>query len=204
MSAPAPTAEVNSTSVSTMSPQQIARLNDQLVATAAGDRHAFSQLYDVLSPTVFSVCLHVLNNQALAEEVAQDVFVETWNKAANFDPERGNARSWVARLAHGRAVDRLRSHVASVERDDRDAHLEEPTRFIDVESEALEHVESQRLRAAVDAIGEPHRTAVLLAFFGGLSHAELAESTGVPLGTAKTRVRDGIKKLKATLGKEER
>ncbi|MFR9869750.1 sigma factor, partial [Corynebacterium striatum] len=79
-----------------MSPQQIARLNDQLVATAAGDRHAFSQLYDVLSPTVFSVCLHVLNNQALAEEVAQDVFVETWNKAANFDPERGNARSWVA------------------------------------------------------------------------------------------------------------
>ena len=66
------------------------------------------------------------------------------------------------------------------------------------------HVESQRLRAAVDAIGEPHRTAVLLAFFDGLSHAELAESTGVPLGTAKTRVRDGIKKLKAALGKEER
>ncbi|WP_235922986.1 sigma-70 family RNA polymerase sigma factor [Corynebacterium lizhenjunii] len=187
-----------------MSPQQLARLNDLLVESAAGDRRAFAQLYDALAPTVFSVCLHVLNNQALAEEVAQDVFVETWSKAASFDPQRGNARSWVARLAHGRAVDKLRAHVASVERDDRDAYLDEPTRFIDVEADSLAHLESQRLRAAVDAIGEPHRTAVLLAFFSGLSHAELAESTGVPLGTAKTRVRDGIKKLKAVLGKEER
>ena len=110
----------------------------------------------------------------------------------------------MGRIAHGRAVDRLRSHIASVERDDREATLRAALRGDDVETDALDRVESQRLRAAVAAIGEPHSTAVELAFFGGLTHAELAESTGVPLGTAKTRVRDGVRKLKELMAREER
>ncbi len=99
-------------------------------------------------------------------------------------------------------VDKLRSHVASVERDDREAALADAAFHLDIEDEALSNVESQRLRAAVDEIGEPHRTAVMLAFFAGLTRAELAESTNVPIGTAKTRVRDGVQKLKLILGKE--
>ena len=110
----------------------------------------------------------------------------------------------MGRLAHGRAVDKLRSHVAAVQRDDRDSKLEHATFAEPIEDEALNNVEAHLLRRAVDEIGEPHSTAVALAFFDGLTHAELAESTGVPLGTAKTRVRDGIKKLKAVLGKEGR
>lgn len=187
-----------------MSPDKLARLNDLLVASASGDTHAFSEFYDALAPLVYGVTLHVLRNPALAEEVAQDVFVEVWSKAAHFDPARGSARTWVGRIAHGRAVDRLRSHIASVERDDREATLRAALRGDDVETDALDRAESQRLRAAVAAIGEPHSTAVELAFFGGLTHAELAESTGVPLGTAKTRVRDGVRKLKALMAREER
>nr|WP_239107605.1 sigma-70 family RNA polymerase sigma factor [Corynebacterium sp. FDAARGOS 1242] len=185
-----------------MSPDEHARLNHLLVQTAAADKHAFSALYDALAPTVYSVCLSVLRNPALAEEVAQDVFVEVGTSAVKFDPQRGNARSWVGRLAHGRAVDKLRSHVATVQRDDRDAMLTQATFAETLEDEALGNVEAQQLRQAIDKIGEPHSTAVALAFFDGLTHAELAESTGVPLGTAKTRVRDGIRKLKAILGKE--
>nr|WP_052319669.1 sigma-70 family RNA polymerase sigma factor [Corynebacterium minutissimum] len=187
-----------------MSPDEHARLNHLLVQTAAADKHAFSTLYDALAPTVYSVCLSVLRNPALAEEVAQDVFVEVWTSAVKFDPQRGNARSWVGKLAHGRAVDKLRSHVAAVQRDDRDAMLTQATFAETLEDEALGNVEVQQLRQAIDRIGEPHSTAVALAFFDGLTHAELAESTGVPLGTAKTRVRDGVKKLKAILGKEGR
>lgn len=199
---PAPLLEVSSTPVPAMSPDEHARLNHLLVQTAVADKHAFSALYDALAPTVYSVCLSVLRNPALAEEVAQDVFVEVWTSAVKFDPQRGNARSWVGRLAHGRAVDKLRSHVATVQRDDRDSKLEHATFAEPIEDEALNNVEAHFLRRAVDEIGEPHSTAVALAFFDGLTHAELAESTGVPLGTAKTRVRDGVKKLKAILGKE--
>ena len=165
-----------------MSPDKLARLNDLLVAFAAGDTHAFSEFYDALAPLVYGVTLHVLRNPALAEEVAQDVFVEVWSKAAHFDPARGSARTWVGRIAHGRAA----------------------LRGDDVETDALDRVESQRLRAAAAAIGEPHSTAVELAFFGGLTHAELEESTGVPMGTAKTRVRDGVRKLKELMAREER
>ncbi|OFP63407.1 RNA polymerase subunit sigma [Corynebacterium sp. HMSC074C01] len=186
-----------------MSPDEHARLNHLLVQTAAADKHAFSALYDALAPTVYSVCLSVLRNPALAEEVAQDVFVEVWTSAAKFDPQRGNARSWVGRLAHGRAVDKLRSHVAAVHRDDRDALLTQATYSEPLEEEALGNVEAHLLRRAIDEIGEPHSTAVALAFLYGLTHAELAESTGVPLGTAKTRVRDGVKKLKAILGRRD-
>ncbi|MDK6806274.1 RNA polymerase subunit sigma [Corynebacterium sp. HMSC062E11] len=199
-----PLLEVSSTPVPAMSPNEHERLNRLLVQTASADKHAFSALYDALAPTVYSVCLSVLRNPALAEEVAQDVFVEVWTSAAKFDPQRGNARSWVGRLAHGRAVDKLRSHVAAVQRDDRDSKLEHATFAEPIEDEALNNVEAHLLRRAVVEIGEPHSTAVALAFFDGLTHAELAESTGVPLGTAKTRVRDGVKKLKAILGREGR
>lgn len=202
MSAPARLEEVTSAPVSSspVTPEHHARLDGLLAATAAGDRHAFSQLYDELAPLAFSVILHILGNRTLAEEVVQEVFVEVWDKAGKFDPARGHARTWVGRLAHSRGIDKLRSVRASVERDDREHHLRERTWHLDVEEEALRHVESEQLRAAVDAVGEPHSTALRLAFFAGLSHSELAESTGVPLGTAKTRVRDGLKKLAAIVG----
>ena len=183
--------------MSSCSPEEHARLDSLVAGVANGDQHAFSQLYDALSPLAFGVIIQILGDNSLAEEVLQEVFVEVWNKAGSFDPERGHARTWVGRIAHSRGIDRLRAHNASVRRDDADFVLGERIRSIDVETEALTNVEGKRLRAAVDTIGEPHRTAVLLTFFDGLSHAELAETTNVPLGTAKTRVRDGVRKLAA-------
>lgn len=189
--------------MSSCSPEEHARLDALVAGVARGDQRAFSQLYDALSPLAFGVVIQVLGNSSLAEEVLQEVFVEVWNKADNFDSERGHARTWVGRIAHSRAIDKLRAHRASVRRDDQDYALDERIRGVDVEGEALSNVEASRLRAAVDTIGEPHRTAVLLTFFDGLSHAELAESTDVPLGTAKTRVRDGVRKLAAVWGRGE-
>ena len=189
--------------MSSCSPEEHARLDALVAGVARGDQRAFSQLYDALSPLAFGVVIQVLGNSSLAEEVLQEVFVEVWNKADNFDSERGHARTWVGRIAHSRAIDKLRAHHASVRRDDQDYALDERIRGVDVEGEALSNVEASRLRAAVDRIGEPHRTAVLLTFFDGLSHAELAESTDVPLGTAKTRVRDGVRKLAAVWGRGE-
>ena len=189
--------------MSSCSPEEHARLDALVEGVARGDQRAFSQLYDALSPLAFGVIIQVLGNNSLAEEVLQEVFVEVWNKADNFDSDRGHARTWVGRIAHSRAIDKLRADNASVRRDDQDFALDERIRGVDVEGEALSNVEASRLRAAVDTIGEPHRTAVLLTFFNGLSHAELAESTDVPLGTAKTRVRAGVRKLAAVWGRGE-
>ena len=188
--------------MSSCSPEEHARLDALVAGVADGDQRAFSQLYDALSPLAYGVIIQILGDNSLAEEVLQEVFVEVWNKARSFDPDRGRARTWVGRIAHSRGIDKLRAHNASVRRDDADFVLGERIREVDVETEALTNVEGKRLRA-VDKIGEPHRTAVLLTFFDGLSHAELAESTNVPLGTAKTRVRDGVRKLAAVWGRGE-
>lgn len=173
-----------------------------LVEAGRGSTEAFSQLYDAYGPRAMGVAMHVLRSREHAEEVVQEVFVEIWRKAPTYDPAKGSAAGWILRLANSRAIDRLRSVIAAAERDELDAMLEATTRFTVVEDDALGNVEGERLRRAVDSIGEPHRTAVMLAFFAGLSHSELAEHTGVALGTAKTRVRDGLKKLKVLVGKE--
>ncbi|MCS4490702.1 sigma-70 family RNA polymerase sigma factor [Corynebacterium sp. ES2775-CONJ] len=173
--------------------------DDVLKRVAAGDKRAFSDLYDELSPNVMGVCMHILRNPQLAEEVAQEVFIEIWRKAGSFEPAKAAARTWVLRMARSRAIDRLRSMTAEMSRDHKDATLNAVTRFDSVEDAALASVEAVRLRRAIDRVGEPHRSALLLSYFGGLSNPELAAHTNIPLGTAKTRVRDGLKKLRQAL-----
>lgn len=170
-----------------------------LVRVASGDKHAFGDLYDQLAARVMGICMQVLHNRAVAEEVTQEVFVETWRNAALFSPEKGSAQSWILRLARSRAIDKLRSRMAEMARDERDTMLENLTHYIDVEGDAISTIEGEHVRTAVNDIGEPHRSAIMLTYFGGLSHKELAEHQGIPLGTAKTRVRDGLKKLKSAL-----
>lgn len=174
-----------------------------LVRVAGGDKHAFGDLYDRLAARVMGICMQVLHNRAVAEEVTQEVFVETWRNAALFSPEKGSAQSWILRLARSRAIDKLRSRMAEMARDERDTMLENLTHYIDVEGDAISTIEGEHVRAAVNDIGEPHRSAIMLTYFGGLSHKELAEHQGIPLGTAKTRVRDGLKKLKSALRRDD-
>ena len=162
-----------------------------LVQVATGDKRAFGELYDRLAARVMGICMQVLRNRAIAEEITQEVFVEIWRTAPMFSPERGSAQGWVLRLARSRAIDKLRSRMAALARDERTTMLEQLTRYIDVEEDAITSVEGEQLRAAVNAI--------MLTYFGGLTQQQLADHLGIPLGTAKTRVRDGLKKLKSAL-----
>ena len=167
-----------------------------LESVRAGDKVAFAELYDVLAPQVLGLTTHILRDRAQAEEVTQEVFVEVWLSAHTFDPHRGSAKSWVLRLAKSRAIDRLRSWRSSQARDTDDFNSQLTRWVAAAEDEAQQRLESEELQELIDSIGEPHRSALMLAYFGELTHQEIADATGVALGTAKTRVRDGLQKLR--------
>lgn len=178
-------------------------LESLMLLTQQGDAAAFARLYDHIAPNVLGLSLQILHDQAQAEEVTQEVFIEVWQHAADFDPAKGSAKAWILRQARLRAIDRVRSAIATMKRDDREAFLVASINKESVEDEALRNVQRHAVRTALEIMGEPHKTAILLAYFGDMTHAELAEATGVPLGTAKTRVRDGLRKLEKIL-KEQR
>lgn len=178
-------------------------LESLMLLTQQGDAAAFARLYDHIAPNVLGLSLQILHDQAQAEEVTQEVFIEVWQHAADFDPAKGSAKAWILRRARLRAIDRVRSAIATLKRDDREAFLVASINKESVEDEALRNVQRHAVRTALEIMGEPHKTAILLAYFGDMTHAELAEATGVPLGTAKTRVRDGLRKLEKIL-KEQR
>ena len=171
-----------------------------LQRVARGDEAAFERLYDRVAPLVHGVVLAVVRNPALAEEVTQEVLVEAWRTAPRFDPERGSARSWLLTMARRRAVDRVRSVQASV---DRDAAVgaREIERDVDVVSEAVEiRLEQQQVRRCLDGLTGLQREAVSMAFYRGHTHREVAHLLDVPLGTVKTRLRDGLIRLRDCLG----
>ena len=171
-----------------------------LQRVARGDEEAFERLYDLVAPLVHGVVLGVVRNPALAEEVTQEVLVEAWRTAPRFDPERGSARSWLLTMARRRAVDRVRSVQASVDRD-ASVGAREVERDVDVVSEAVEiRLEQQQVRRCLDGLTEVQREAVSLAFYAGHTHREVAHLLGVPLGTVKTRLRDGLIRLRDCLG----
>ncbi|MCZ9290223.1 sigma-70 family RNA polymerase sigma factor [Corynebacterium evansiae] len=178
-------------------------LESLMLLTQQGDAAAFARLYDHIAPNVLGLSLQILHDQAQAEEVTQEVFIEVWQHAADFDPAKGSAKAWILRRAGLRAIDRVRSAIATLKRDDREAFLVASIKKESVEDEALRNVQRHAVRTALEIMGEPHKTAILMAYFGDMTHAELAEATGVPLGTAKTRVRDGLRKLEKIL-KEQR
>ncbi len=167
-----------------------------LDSVRAGDKAAFAELYDVMAPQVLGLTTHILRDQAQAEEVAQEVFVEVWQNAHTFNPSRGSAKSWVLQLAKSRSIDRLRSWRSAQARDTHEFNSQLTTWVAPAEDEAQQRLESEELQELIDSIGEPHRSALMLAYFGELTHQEIADATGVALGTAKTRVRDGLQKLR--------
>jgi RNA polymerase sigma-70 factor, ECF subfamily len=167
---------------------------------AVGDEDAFEQLYDRVAGSVLGVIRRVLRDPGQSEEVAQEVMVEIWRTAARFDPERGGASSWVITMAHRRAVDRVRSAQASTNRDTKVALLEHVPAFDQV-SEAVEaSLEREQVRRALDSLTALQREAVGLAYYGGYTHREVAELLDVPLGTVKTRLRDGLIRLRDVMG----
>lgn len=167
---------------------------------AAGDRDAFAQLYDMLSPRVFGLILRVLVDRSQSEEVLQEVFLEVWQSAARFTPNRGQGRSWLLTIAHRRAIDRVRSAQASSNRDIRAGFEELATPSEDVAERVELKIESERVADALQRLPEAQREALRLAYYGGYSQSEIAALTRAPLGTVKTRMRDGLSRLRVEMG----
>ncbi|WP_347753880.1 ECF RNA polymerase sigma factor SigK [Agrococcus sp. ProA11] len=175
-------------------------LEQCLVRAAVGDQRAFAELYDAAAPRVFGLVLRILVDRAQAEEVVQEVFLEAWRRAQRFDPERGAAISWLLQIAHARAVDRVR---ASQSQRDRDARIgvRDTNVPVDEVAERVEtSMESARAKRALAELSPAQREAIELAYFGGLTQTEIAERIGAPLGTVKTRMRDGMRRLREILG----
>lgn len=171
-----------------------------LALVARGDRPAFDRLYDRYANAVYGLVRRVLRDPAQSEEVTQEVLVDLWRSAASFDPDRGSASAWIMTIAHRKAVDRVRSAQASTLRDVRVAQLGEERPY-DVVAEAVEHrMETEQVVRALKDLTDLQREAVTLAYYGGYTHVQIAELLGVPLGTVKTRIRDGLIRMRDRLG----
>ncbi len=165
---------------------------------AGGDQGAFGALYDELSPLVYGVSKRVLHDPSYAEEVTQEVFLEIWRQAPRFDGSRGSVRAWAATIARRRAVDRVRSEQARRDRHNADASIGSPPPPA-TDEVAIDRDLRARARAALGQLSAPQREVLELAYFGGFTHVEIADRLGIALGTAKTRVRDGLIKLRQVM-----
>lgn len=171
-----------------------------LLRVAAGDRSAFAAVYDALSARAFGLILRVLVDRAQSEEVLQEVFLEVWQSAARFTPNRGQGRSWVLTIAHRRAVDRVRSSQSSTDRDVRAGFRDMDVAYDDVSERVELKMEGRRVVDALATLPDAQKEALTLAYFGGYSQSEIATLVGAPLGTVKTRMRDGLSRLRMEMG----
>lgn len=180
-------------------PDSVEVLSDLLIACAEGSHEAFSHLYDRISSRVFGLVLRVVRDRAQAEEVTQEVLIEVWRQADRFDPARGSAMAWILTMTHRRAVDRVRSAQSSTVRDTAYEQRQVQPEIDSTSEEAHRNIEAERVRAAMSELSSVQRGALELAYFGGLTHREVAARLDLPVGTAKTRIRDGLIRLRALL-----
>ena len=174
-------------------------LGSLLSRAGRGDQSAFAELYDSLAPLLHGIVLRVVRDPAQSEEVTQEAFVELWRLAPRYDASRGSVRSWATTLAHRRAIDRVRSEQSSRNRTEREAQIR-PIQSGDVAEQVVANIDGTRVRKALERLTEIQRQAVELAYFGGHSYREVAVLLGVAEGTIKTRIRDGMIRLRDELG----
>jgi len=173
-----------------------ATTTDLALATAirSGDQNAMAALYDRYSSIVYSVALRVLQDTGAAEDVLQDIFMQLWRNPAAFDASRGNMAAWLAVIARHRAIDAVRRRLPQDDIDDVVVSIES-----DLASEADQSRAMVKVRGALESMPPPQRSALEMAYFEGLTHSEIAEKTGEPLGTIKTRIRTGLLSLRKVL-----
>ncbi|QBI53090.1 sigma-70 family RNA polymerase sigma factor [Streptomonospora litoralis] len=177
-------------------------LGELLHRVARGDERAFERVYDTMSAPVYGLIRRILRDPAQAEEVAQEVMVEIWRSASRYDDHRGSPQAWMMTLAHRRAVDRVRAEQAGSDREVRAAAAGGGTPYDEVEEEATSHLEGERVRRCLETLTELQRQSVRLAYYGGYTYREVAKLLSSPLGTVKTRMRDGLIRLRDCLGVE--
>lgn len=177
-----------------------AALADLLARSGRGDEAAFAAFYDATSSRAYGLALRVVRNPAHAEEVAQEAYLDAWRSSSRYDARLGSAAGWLLTIVHRKAVDRVRSVEASSRRDESWQHHTRPVEH-DETAEAVESsLDAQRVRGAVATLTAVQREAVELAYFGGYTHTEVATMLDVPIGTAKTRIRDGLIRLRDSMG----
>jgi RNA polymerase sigma-70 factor (ECF subfamily) len=173
-------------------------LAELLASVARGDQAAFESVYDQLAGPVYGLVRKVLRDPAQSEEVAQEVMLDVWRTASRFDAGRGSAVAWVMTIAHRRAVDRVRSESASAQREQKLAPG--PVSGDDVAELVETALDRQRVRRCLGALTSLQAEAVKLAYYGGYTYPQVAELLGVALGTVKTRIRDGLIRLRDCMG----
>ena len=175
-------------------------LANLLKLSGRGDEAAFAELYDATSARAYGMAVRVVRDPSQAEEVAQEAFLEIWKTASRFDSAKGSAVSWVLTIVHRKAVDRVRSAQASTKRDTT-YHQGSQTVEHDSTAEAAQaSMEARRVRQAMDSLTQVQREALELAYCKGYTHTEVATMLDLPVGTAKTRIRDGLIRLRDTMG----
>ncbi|MBL0746820.1 ECF RNA polymerase sigma factor SigK [Nocardioides baculatus] len=177
-----------------------ARLAGLLGKAALGDQAAFAEFYDATSARAYGLALRVVRNPAHAEEVTQEAYLDAWRSSARYDAQRGSAAGWLLTIVHRKAVDRVRSVEASTARDETWNREAAPIDHDQTAEAAHASLDATRVRNAVATLTDVQRQAVELTYFGGYTHTEVAALLDVPLGTAKTRIRDGLIRLRDLMG----
>jgi RNA polymerase sigma-70 factor (ECF subfamily) len=167
----------------------------QLALVARGDHRAFERVYGELAGPVYGVVRQVLRDPAQSEEIAQEVLLEIWRTASRFDPARGSGAAWALTIAHRRAVDRVRSETASSRREQKVAP-DLAAAADDVAEVVAATLDQQRVRRCLGGLTELQRESVKLAYYGGYTYPQVATLLGVALGTVKTRIRDGLIRMR--------
>ena len=160
---------------------------------ASGDDSALTEVYDQYASFVYGLALRVIGDRRAAEDVSQDVFIALWERPATFDPSRGSLRTWLGTLAHRRSVDYVRREEARRRRAERAASRADVPP--DVEEMATALVTAERVRAALDLLPPDQQRAIQLAYFGGKTYRQVADVLGIPEGTAKSRLRLGLRRI---------
>jgi RNA polymerase sigma-70 factor (ECF subfamily) len=168
-----------------------------LTLVSSGDRGAFSKLYDHLAPRVHGMVRRTLLDDSQSQEVTQDVFFEVWRTARRFDSTKGSGVGWIMTMAHGRAVDRVRSAKTSRARDVRVGLRDTEVHFDPVAEAGEVSAESARVTAAMRRLTEIQRDAITMTYFEGLNGPE---RLGIPIGTVKSRIREALIRLRDELG----
>ncbi len=179
-------------------PEQVS--SELLGQVARGDQAAFGRLYDLVSGKVFGLIRRVLRDEAQSEEVFQEVMLEVWRKASRFDAALGSPSAWIMTIAHRRAVDRVRSAQAAGDREVEAARLEVHTPFDNTSEQVAGRFEQRQVRRCLSMLTSLQRESVLLAYYQGYTYPEVASLLRIPLGTVKTRMRDGLIRLRDCMG----
>ena len=173
-------------------------------AVAAGDADAFAALYDRYAPQAYGLALRVSRDRRIAEESVRDAFLTLWRRPGAYRPARGSLQAYVLQIVHNKAVDTIR-HEEGIRRRALAARAQDPPEAMDDDAlteMAWQAVRRQQVRAGLRRLSRLQREALELAYFEGLSYAQVADALGIPLGTAKTRIRDGILRLRGLLSPE--